>query len=65
MNISGCTEAFSSVQQDSQTGKWCSYFKHTLTGKKRRKSDEEKNFQVVSSRIAFFLRDYGDWLAIF
>lgn len=65
MNISGYTEAFSPVQQDSQTSKWCSYFKHILTGKKRRKSDEEKIFQVVSSRIAFFLRDYGDWLALF
>ena len=29
------------------------------------KSDEEKIFQVVSSRITFFLRDYGDWLALF
>ena len=65
MNISGYTEAFSFVQQDSQTSKWCSYFKHILTGKKRRKSDEEKIFQVVSSRIAFFFRGYGDWLAFF
>ena len=30
MNISGCTEAFSSVQQDSQTSKWCSYFENVL-----------------------------------
>ena len=65
VNISGYTEAFSFVQQDSQTSKWCSYFKHILTGKKRRKSDEEKIFQVVSNRIAFFFRGYGDWLALF
>ena len=65
MNISGYTEAFSFVQQDSQTSKWCSYFKHILTGKKRRKSDEEKIFQVVSSSIAFFLGNYGEWLALF
>ena len=29
------------------------------------KSDEEKIFQVVSNRIAFFFRGYGDWLALF
>ena len=65
MNISGYTEAFSFVQQDSQTSKWCSYFKHILTGKKRRKSDEEKIFQVVSSRIAFFFWDYWRWDGVF
>ena len=52
MNISGYTEAFSFVQQDSQTSKWCSYFKHILTGKKRRKSDEEK-IEIKKVRIGF------------
>ena len=65
MNISGYTEAFSSVQQDSQTSKWCSYFKHILTGKKRENQMKKKIFQVVSSSIAFFLGNYGDWLALF
>ena len=53
MNISGYTEAFSSVQQDSQTSKWCSYFKHILTGKERRKSDEEKSFQAGTKGMGF------------
>ena len=56
MNISGYTEAFSFVQQDSQTSKWCSYFKHILTGKKRRKSDEEKTYDEKLNQVAHELK---------
>ena len=54
MNISGYTEAFSSVQQDSQTSKWCSYFKHILTGKKRENQMKKKFFRLSAAVLLFF-----------
>ena len=39
------------MQSNSQTSKWCSYFKHILTGKKRRKSDEEKTKAIKTTHI--------------
>ena len=54
MNISGYTEAFSFVQQDSQTSKWCSYFKHILTGKKRENQMKKKFFRLSAAVLLFF-----------